>query len=955
MLLRLRPSLRFIWLPLLVMLLVVAAVYLAVRWRAVQDLGATNSVRVEQRAVLLADQMEASLLQVQLQLTQLSRRTALRRLGDVEALRSDLEWLQGRSSAFAWIGIARPDGIVSVATRGWLEGLSIADRPVFRDARDKPFFADFHPPLLLQKHVLGPGPGVTSVADMGVPILDADGQLLAVVVAHLDRAWFESVGNRSVSAAEVDKVGFGWHVLDSQGEPISGALPFAVPPGQAARTARVAGLGSGSEYWVAVRPLPLQGINDRLQWTALVSLRIDAAEATIRSFDAWLGAATFAALLVAAGLGYLVLRALTRPYDRLIDVVTKQYADTPERGVDLKQYIDSVSRNLALQASPPGSEAESQLLLRIARDAQQLRQLLDSLASAVCILGADNTLVYANARFNQWFGHQFAQRSPVDIAVQLAQAAETDEDGSTAAALELRRADGKPLFLSPRLRNLDDAEPTSNKVLVARDVTDQVLSQRETLEVAERMQIFEDTVLDYGFIMLDEYTLVRDWSKGAEHIVGWSAERAMGIPFAQLFASDATGENAPQAVLRRADEPEGAGFEAPWVHAAGQRVIARGTAYRLLHRQGIARYAVVITDATVSSEAARRLQESEERLSAIIAAASDVIVSTDAKGRITLFNPAAERVFGRPASEVLGGPLDVLMPPSARTGHLGWIEAFGQSGVTRRAMGTGVVEGVAADGTPLALQAAVSKARVRGELAYTAILRDVTAQVAIDEREKVFATERAALLQRLLEQEKETTQKLAQTLHDDLGQTIGALRFFFDAHVERLRANPESVEAVARLDGLIGDLNVQVRSALAELRPPLLDELGLVAALDNEVASRSKDFTSLRVSLDGDTAMRWPADVEYAAFMIAREALNNAGRHSGATELDILVEGDENALRVVVVDNGTGIDGMPGRSFAGHLGLVSMRERAAAVGASLGIESSAEDGTEVTLDWRRYA
>jgi signal transduction histidine kinase len=138
------------------------------------------------------------------------------------------------------------------------------------------------------------------------------------------------------------------------------------------------------------------------------------------------------------------------------------------------------------------------------------------------------------------------------------------------------------------------------------------------------------------------------------------------------------------------------------------------------------------------------------------------------------------------------------------------------------------------------------------------------------------------------------------------------------------------------------------------LRPPLLDEAGLPAALDNEVRARSLEAEPIVLRLDvaSDAAsQRWPADVEYAAFMIAREALANALLHAQATEVVLRIEGTPGWLSLQVIDDGVGLSPELAGGRPGHLGIVGMRERALAIGARLEAHKAASGGTVVSLKW----
>jgi PAS domain S-box-containing protein len=112
----------------------------------------------------------------------------------------------------------------------------------------------------------------------------------------------------------------------------------------------------------------------------------------------------------------------------------------------------------------------------------------------------------------------------------------------------------------------------------------------------------------------------------------------------------------------------------------------------------------------------------------------DGIIAIDEQQHILLFNGAAEKMFGRTAEEMLGRPIDILLPERFRPSHARHVEAFGQSSVTRRAMGNlGAVYGIRADGEQFPIEAAISQARVDGRNIFTVILRDITERLRIEE------------------------------------------------------------------------------------------------------------------------------------------------------------------------------------------------------------------------------
>ncbi|MBC7939982.1 MAG: PAS domain S-box protein, partial [Chitinophagaceae bacterium] len=366
-----------------------------------------------------------------------------------------------------------------------------------------------------------------------------------------------------------------------------------------------------------------------------------------------------------------------------------------------------------------------------------------------------------------------------------------------------------------------------------------------------------------------------------------------------------------------------------------------GRAHRDAEGQPVA-MAGVNFDITEQRQAEQAVREGEARLQAVVGNASDAIVSTDSRGRIELFNPAAERIFGRSTGSVLGQPVDLLLPARARDGSCQPMVDFMRSGTHPRLPGTpeptvsGRVDGLHADGRRLDLDASLSQAEVGGRTVSTAILRDVTERARADRALVQYQLELSGLAQHLLAQEKETTRRLAQSLHDELGQTLAALRLSFDALSSALGtdARPPQLQRVERL---IADANRQVRRVLADLRPPLLDEQGLAPALDNELRLQGQAFEPVELVLEVAPELepvRWPDNVEHAAFMIAREAIRNALQHAGAKSITVRLQGDPARLVVKVHDDGSGLADAQRPGRPGHLGLVGLRERALAIGAA---------------------
>lgn len=366
--------------------------------------------------------------------------------------------------------------------------------------------------------------------------------------------------------------------------------------------------------------------------------------------------------------------------------------------------------------------------------------------------------------------------------------------------------------------------------------------------------------------------------------------------------------------------------------------------------------AVYFRDVTERHEANQRLLEEQETLSAVVNTTTDAVISIDHDGRIKMFNPGAERIFRRSRESMLGQSVELLLPERFGAAHQDQRHLFTETGVSSRMMGLGMVKGLRSDGLEVDLEVTISQVTIRQKKLMIANLRDVSARVRADAAFQESRARLSDLTQRLMTQERILVKRLAQSLHDQLGQTLAAIRM---AHETLADLQPEKTSSVYdRLQGqigtLIGQAIRQVRQVLMDLRPPLLEEQGLAAALDNELRNRSLAQPGFDLSihvLPAVALLRWPTEVEYAAFMVAREAVENTFRHSGAAMVSVRLGGNASSLQLDVADDGAGM-ATDKPIHTGHLGILGMHERAQAIGATVTVSPGDAKGTRVSFRWK---
>ncbi len=188
-------------------------------------------------------------------------------------------------------------------------------------------------------------------------------------------------------------------------------------------------------------------------------------------------------------------------------------------------------------------------------------------------------------------------------------------------------------------------------------------------------------------------------------------------------------------------------------------------------------------------------------------------------------------------------------------------------------------------------------------------------------------------LRRLNDTLEDEVRRIAHALHDDAGQLLASASLALEAH---LRRHPEHAPAIAEVRTVLDGLETHLRRMSHELRPTVLDNLGLVPALEM-LAQGVQARAQLEVSVDGSTEGRLPPAVAIALYRAAQEALTNVVRHAHAHRVRIEVRRTKDAIACTVTDDGRGL--RTGTQAQGGIGLIGIRERLACVGGALRLGS----------------
>ncbi len=365
-----------------------------------------------------------------------------------------------------------------------------------------------------------------------------------------------------------------------------------------------------------------------------------------------------------------------------------------------------------------------------------------------------------------------------------------------------------------------------------------------------------------------------------------------------------------------------------------------------------------------ASRALAGSRRNEARMLGIIRSSMEAIVTIDDAQNIVFFNPAAERIFGISAADALGTPLARFIPQRFRVAHALHVDRFGLTGASDTRMGgQRVLPGLRANGEEFPLEASISQLHEDGGKLYTVMLRDVTKRVEAENALKQSREELRQLSANLQNVREEEKHRIARELHDDLGQQLAALKMDLAALEQALidRADEALPGADSLLDGEIPEQLDDMRRAIdaavaslrriaADLRPTMLDDLGLVAAIE----WLANDFTN-RYGIDIVRRIE-PLNAAYskqgatALFRIVQEALNNVVRHAQASAVELTLDTSGTHCLLRIADNGRGA-----AAHAVHpsqtkpFGLIGVRERAHRLGGSMRIDTAQDAGFAMTV------
>lgn len=322
-----------------------------------------------------------------------------------------------------------------------------------------------------------------------------------------------------------------------------------------------------------------------------------------------------------------------------------------------------------------------------------------------------------------------------------------------------------------------------------------------------------------------------------------------------------------------------------------------------------------------------------------IQSAVDGVIIIDARRRIVLVNARAEQLFGYSAAQLLDQPLETVVPSHGDT-HTSTPGAGNRSVIPLR--------GIRPDGKTFDLAASIARVSIQGETFLVLIVpgRVAAWQSEHNRRPVVPPDVRrwAATSQQAAEIEK---RRFSRKLYDEIGQRLSVLKLDLDWLENSLPNGISTVpDRVARMQGLLDNVIAMTKNMASTLRPPLLDDFGLLPAVE-WMAENLRKRTGISCTIES-IGMEAKLDdtIQSAVFRLVQEGLSNVERHSRARTVKILLQRHPGHLSLMIQDDGVGMaDGSENKP--GCFGLIAMQERVFVLGGTIAVRNAPPYGVTI--------
>jgi len=353
-------------------------------------------------------------------------------------------------------------------------------------------------------------------------------------------------------------------------------------------------------------------------------------------------------------------------------------------------------------------------------------------------------------------------------------------------------------------------------------------------------------------------------------------------------------------------------------------------------------------DITEQVEAENALRKNEKRQASMIANISDVISIVDENGINRFKSPNVEKWFGWKPAELIGkNSLDNIHPEDKERISSNFYSVLNSP----HAMLNNECRYKCKDGNYKWIEATlVNKLddfSIKGVLIN---YRDISDRKQAEEKEKKYSNDLKMLSSKLINTQENEKKLLAQELHDEIGQALTAMKINISAIKTNLPTNHDerAMKRIAESNEILDTIISQIHTISLNLRPELLDVLGLAATLksySNQFARR----TGIRVHFTNKTQQKLDSQKEINLYRIVQEAFTNTAKHAEAQNIFLSLQENERTFFITMEDDGKGFNSNKDASLPG-IGLIGMKERVNSMKGTMKIESNPGKGTSIKVE-----
>ena len=460
--------------------------------------------------------------------------------------------------------------------------------------------------------------------------------------------------------------------------------------------------------------------------------------------------------------------------------------------------------------------------------------------------------------------------------------------------------------------------------------------------------LFESNPLPMWMLSLPERNFIAV-NSAAVQSYGYSREE-----FLRMNAKDIRpSEEVPRFLSQMGDPNPGIQHAGIWSHKKKDgTIISVDIITHDIYYEGRPARLVLSNDITERLKTEAALRQSEEINRLIMSSSLDAIICMDLEGRIIFWNPRAEQIFGWEKEEIIGRLLsDTIVPPRYREQHIHGLVHYKKTGDGPVLNKLVELSAVNKQGIEFPIQLAIIPVKENENEFFCSFIQDITERKKGEMKLKESHEQLRQLASHLQDIREEEQKRIAREVHDELGQQITGLKMdiaWLGKKITGVYGTLPIEEKLREMTSLLDAAVQTIRKIASELRPSILDDLGIVAALEWQTREFEKRFGTPVHFQSSISQLQIDPNIATGLFRLYQESLTNVARHAQASLVKAELKIEDSHITLTVNDNGKGFD-LNASETQKTLGLLGMKERVLMMSGNLHINSSPGKGTKVTI------